>query len=104
MTKEKIENILTAYGVAFTDTLASRLLLEFEHERDILAAAICDKYCRFPYTASEDDLPGICATCPLNEEPPEIDEETFHAMYEHALDYVAGIMLKGIAENENGQV
>ena len=30
MTKEYLENILTEYGVAFTDSLADRLLKEFE--------------------------------------------------------------------------
>ena len=30
MTKEYLENILTEYGVAFTDSLADRLLREFK--------------------------------------------------------------------------
>lgn len=32
MTKEHIEKILVEYGVAFTDSLADRLLKEFEAE------------------------------------------------------------------------
>lgn len=93
MTKEKIENILTAYGVAFTDTLASRLLLEFESEQRRIATAICGRYCRFPYYVEDnDELSGICASCPINETPPEIDEEIFRAIYSKALDYVAELM------------
>ena len=35
MTKEYLENILTEYGVAFTDSLADRLLKEFEPCEDV---------------------------------------------------------------------
>ena len=37
MTKEYLENILTEYGVAFTDSLADRLLKEFEPCEDAIS-------------------------------------------------------------------
>ena len=36
MTKEYLETILTEYGVAFTDSLADRLLKEFEPSNDMV--------------------------------------------------------------------
>ena len=32
------------------------------------AEALCDRYCRFPYTVEGDDLESICDKCPLNGE------------------------------------
>ena len=37
MTKEYLENILTEYGVAFTDSLADRLLREFKPCEDCIS-------------------------------------------------------------------
>ena len=35
---------------------------------ELLAARMCDVYCRFPFICkSQDKLCGICEECPLNE-------------------------------------
>lgn len=43
MTKEYIENILTEYGVAFTDSLADRLLKEFEPSNDMVSRGVFEQ-------------------------------------------------------------
>ena len=43
MTKEYLENILTEYGVAFTDSLADRLLKEFEPSNDMVSRGVFEQ-------------------------------------------------------------
>lgn len=60
MTKEYLENILTEYGVAFTDSLADRLLKEFEQEscdNAISRQAAIDAFERFIHELGIEDEP-----------------------------------------------
>ena len=43
MTKEYLETILTEYGVAFTDSLADRLLKEFEPSNDMVSRGVFEQ-------------------------------------------------------------
>lgn len=43
MTKEHLESILTEYGVAFTDSLADRLLKEFEPSNDMVSRGVFEQ-------------------------------------------------------------
>lgn len=54
-TKEMIEETLTEYGVAFTDSLADRLIKEIYYECDQYLSEFKDKFIRILKTAESGD-------------------------------------------------
>lgn len=54
-TKETIEETLTEYGVAFTDTLADRLIKEIYYECDQYLSEFKDKFIRILKTTDSGD-------------------------------------------------
>lgn len=57
-TKETIEEILTEYGVPFTDTLADRLIKEIYYECDQYLSEFKDKFIRVLKTTDSGDYLG----------------------------------------------
>ena len=74
MTKEYLENILTEYGVAFTDSLADRLLKELEPCEDAISRVealkvMCDKCPMYNCVTKCSSYRHIEKMAPVNPQP-----------------------------------